>query len=155
MQILSPAYGYCAVISEVNKAAVDITDIKKLSYENVGNLVASPAVKRPIWQTIKIVKEIIHIMGDKKPKRIFIEYARGDNLNKGNTSRKKKLRELYENCKQDILDWDNKNWVEEIEAKSDSQLRSNKLFLYYTQMGKSMYTGNPIDLNELLIFSKV
>lgn len=150
MQILSPAYGYRAVISEVNKAAVDITDIKKLSYENVGNLVASPAVKRPIWQTIKIVKEIIYIMGDKKPKRIFIEYARGDNLNKGNTSRKKKLRELYENCKQDILDWDNKNWVEEIKAKSDSQLRSNKLFLYYTQMGKSMYTGNPIDLNELL-----
>ncbi len=150
MQILSPAYGYRAVISEVNKAAVDITDIKKLSYENVGNLVASPTVKRPIWQTIKIVKEIIHIMGDKKPKRIFIEYARGDNLNKGNTSRKKKLRELYENCKQDILDWDNKNWVEEIKAKSDSQLRSNKLFLYYTQMGKSMYTGNPIDLNELL-----
>ena len=42
----------------------------------VNKLNVSPAVKRPIWQTLKIIKEIQHIMGT-APKKIFIEMARG------------------------------------------------------------------------------
>lgn len=39
---------------------------------------------------------------------------------------------------------------EEIEELSDGQLRSDKLYLYYTQMGRSMYTGKPICLGSLM-----
>ena len=150
MEILSSAYGYSTAISEANKELVGTT---VLSYETVKELTVSPAVKRPIWQTLKIIKEITHIMGD-EPARIFIEMARDKQPDKGRTdSRKKQLIELYKKCKEDVRSWsnrDSKDWVEEIESKSDSQLRSNKLFLYYTQMGKCMYTGKPIDLGALL-----
>ena len=150
MEILSSAYGYSTAISEANKELVGTT---VFSYETVKELTVSPAVKRPIWQTLKIIKEITHIMGD-EPARIFIEMARDKQPDKGRTdSRKKQLIELYKKCKEDVRSWsnrDSKDWVEEIESKSDSQLRSNKLFLYYTQMGKCMYTGKPIDLGALL-----
>lgn len=150
MEILSSTYGYSAAISEANKELVGNT---VLSYETVKELTVSPAVKRPIWQTLKIIKEITHIMGA-EPARIFIEMARDKQPDKGRTdSRKKQLIELYKKCKEDVRSWSNresKDWVEEIESKSDSQLRSNKLFLYYTQMGKCMYTGKPIDLGALL-----
>ncbi len=39
---------------------------------------------------------------------------------------------------------------EEIKELSDGQLRSDKLYLYYTQMGRSMYTGRPICLGSLM-----
>ncbi|MGP1542842.1 MAG: type II CRISPR RNA-guided endonuclease Cas9 [Dialister pneumosintes] len=150
MEILSSTYGYSAAISEANKELVGNT---VLSYETVKELTVSPAVKRPIWQTLKIIKEITHIMGA-EPARIFIEMARDKQPDKGRTDfRKKQLIELYKKCKEDVRSWSNresKDWVEEIESKSDSQLRSNKLFLYYTQMGKCMYTGKPIDLGALL-----
>lgn len=150
MEILSSTYGYSTAISEANKELVGNT---VLSYETVKELTVSPAVKRPIWQTLKIIKEITHIMGA-EPARIFIEMARDKQPDKGRTdSRKKQLIELYKKCKEDVRSWSNresKDWVEEIESKSDSQLRSNKLFLYYTQMGKCMYTGKPIDLGALL-----
>lgn len=150
MEILSSTYGYSAAISEANKELVGNT---VLSYETVKELTVSPAVKRPIWQTLKIIKEITHIMGA-EPARIFIEMARDKQPDKGRTdSRKKQLIELYKKCKEDVRSWSNRestDWVEEIESKSDSQLRSNKLFLYYTQMGKCMYTGKPIDLGALL-----
>ena len=150
MEILSSAYGYSTAISEANKELVGTT---VFSYETVKELTVSPAVKRPIWQTLKIIKEITHIMGD-EPARIFIEMARDKQPDKGRTdSRKKQLIELYKKCKEDVRSWSNresKDWVEEIESKSDSQLRSNKLFLYYTQMGKCMYTGKSIDLGALL-----
>lgn len=35
------------------------------------------------------------------------------------------------------------------EADSNGKLRSKKLYLYFTQMGRCMYTGEPIDLGEL------
>ena len=36
-----------------------------------------------------------------------------------------------------------------LENCSDADLRSDKLFLYFTQMGRCMYTGDSIDINEL------
>ena len=43
-----------------------------LTYETIENLYVSPAVKREIWQTLKILKEIQKVMGG-EPKRVFIE----------------------------------------------------------------------------------
>ena len=117
MEILSSTYGYSAAISEANKELVGNT---VLSYETVKELTVSPAVKRPIWQTLKIIKEITHIMGA-EPARIFIEMARDKQPDKGRTdSRKKQLIELYKKCKEDVRSWSNresKDWVEEIESK--------------------------------------
>lgn len=105
----------------------------------------SPAVKRPIWQTIKIVREITNIMGG-APKRIFVEVAREPG-EKGvrKVSRRNQLLDLYKACKKEAPEL----YDRLANKESDNALRSDKLFLYYSQMGRCMYSGDAIDLDEL------
>lgn len=111
--------------------------VEEVTYDNiVKDVVASPAIKRAVWQTIQIVEEIKQVMG-KAPVRIFVEMARGEEEKKRTISRKDKLLECYKEidkeCKTD--------WVDELNKIKDTELKSIKLFLYFTQMGKCMYTG--------------
>ena len=114
-----------------------------LTYETIENLYVSPAVKREIWQTLKILKEIQKVMGG-EPKRVFIEMAREHQESKRTDSRKSWLMDLYKACKKEERDW-----LEELGQYESHQLRSDKLFLYYTQKGKCMYSGESINLEEL------
>lgn len=116
-----------------------------ITYDNlVKDIVASPAIKRAVWQTIQIIEDIKKVMG-KAPAKIFIEMARGGEEKKQKDSRKDKLIECYKaidkECKTE--------WVNELTEITDSRLKSIKLFLYYTQMGMCMYTGTRIDLSQL------
>lgn len=40
--------------------------------------------------------------------------------------------------------------VQNLEMRQEADLRRDKLFLYYTQKGRCMYTGRPIDLEKML-----
>ena len=40
--------------------------------------------------------------------------------------------------------------IEKLETMEESRLRSKKLYLYYTQMGRCMYTGEKIELSQLI-----
>lgn len=107
----------------------------------------SPAVRRSIWQTLKIAEEIAHIRGG-APAKIFVEVARGEDKEKKGTrtkSRKEQLLELYKACERDSGEL-----YEKLAATEESALRRDKLFLYYTQFGKCMYSGEPIDLETAL-----
>lgn len=107
----------------------------------------SPAVRRSIWQTLKIAEEIAHIRGG-APAKIFVEVARGEDKEKKGTrtkSRKEQLLELYKACERDSGEL-----YEKLAATDESNLRKDKLFLYYTQFGKCMYSGEPIDLETAL-----
>ena len=107
----------------------------------------SPAVRRSIWQTLKIAEEIAHIRGG-APAKIFVEVARGEDKEKKGTrtkSRKEQLLELYKACERDSGEL-----YEKLAATEESALRRDKLFLYYTQFGKCMYSGDPIDLEAAL-----
>ena len=107
----------------------------------------SPAVRRSIWQTLKIAEEIAHIRGG-APAKIFVEVARGEDAakkGKRTKSRKEQLLELYKACERDSGEL-----YEKLAATEESALRRDKLFLYYTQFGKCMYSGEPIDLEAAL-----
>lgn len=144
MQLLSSRYTFMEEVENHNNVLRG--EIKDISYETlVKDLCVSPANKRAIWQTIQLAEEIKSIMGY-APKRIFVEMARGEEKIKQKTkSRKSQLLELYGNCKEDT-----RNWLKEIENRDEREFNSLKLYLYYTQMGKCMYTGEPIDLEELM-----
>lgn len=104
MELLSGKFGYSAALSEVNTTSVSVCD-KAISYKNIQDMRISPAVKRPLWQTLRVIKEIIHIMG-KAPSRIFIEMARAEDEKKWKTvSRKDRLLDLYKKCKDEIRNW--------------------------------------------------
>lgn len=120
--------------------------------EYVDDLYVSPSVKRSIIQTYKIAMEIKKITG-KNPKKIFIEMARGEG-EKGKVpeSRKTRIKKLYDDMKEPNNEFLNNldSLKENIESFENNELRQKKLFLYFMQMGKSMYTGKDIDLNVLL-----
>ena len=158
MQLLSSRFTFSKNIEVFNQQRT--ATISKITYENVVEpLFTSPSNKRAIWQTIQIAEEIKKVMGS-EPKKIFIEMARGnkkgkDKDNNKNLSRKNRLIELYNNCYEDVHSWmdeDEKNsLIDRINNTDERQFNSKKLYLYYTQMGRCMYTGERIDLDELMM----
>lgn len=141
MELLGSRFGYGQAIEERNRKE---EGQGRITYKDVEDLYISPAVRRPLWQALKIVREIVKITG-KEPSKIFIEMAR-ENGEKGKRtiSRKARLQALYKKCKDDTRDW-----TKELKGKPEEDFRSDRLYLYYTQMGRSMYTGKPIDINRL------
>lgn len=143
MQLLSNRYTFHEVLLEKNTVAV--SDECKISYDNlVKDLVASPAIKRAVWQVVLIAEEIRKIMKC-EPAKIFIEVARGAQEKERMVSRKDRLIKLYESIKDESRDW-----KKELENTPESEFRSIKLYLYYTQMGKCMYSGETIELSRLM-----
>ncbi|MBQ2777648.1 MAG: type II CRISPR RNA-guided endonuclease Cas9, partial [Peptococcaceae bacterium] len=143
MQVLSERYQFAEKIKDQNGTQ----DKKDISYQLVDELYVSPAVKRQIWQTLLVVKEICKVMGQ-PPKRVFIEMAREKGESKRTESRKSKLLGLYKACKQEEKQWI-AEWTDKINNIEDHKLRSDRLYLYYTQKGRCMYTGEIIDLGQL------
>jgi len=139
MQLLSNQYGYQEILEQMR---ADWTG-HKLDYQTVEELYVSPAVKRQIWQTLQVVKELKKVMGG-EPKRVFLEVAR-EKMESGRTvSRKKHLKDLYLSCKSE-----ERNWLAELDRHEEHSYRSDRLFLYYTQKGRCIYCGKPIDLGHL------
>ena len=129
------------------KRSQKLKTISDFEVDSLNEYYFSAPVKRMIWQTIEIVKEIQKVMGY-APEKIFVEMTRTNEEKKGDAGRKdsreKMLLELYKSIKSD------RDWDAEIKAAGDSgKLKSKKLFLYYTQMGRDMYTGESISLDEL------
>lgn len=141
MELLTDRFGYAEEISGENEK--EIQD-GPLSYEILEQMRIPPAVRRSLWQTLSVVKELRKITGS-DPKRIFIEMARGGDAVKQRTkSRKQQLMELYKACGKDC-----RQWSETLEKTPEDALRRDKLYLYYTQMGRCMYTGEVIRLEDL------
>lgn len=121
---------------------------REISYETVKDLSISPSVKRQVWQSLLIVKEICKIQ-KKPPRKVFVEVAK-EKTNSGRTeSRKKRLQDFYKYCSKYEKELYDESIQNKLEKCSESDLRSDKLFLYYMQMGRCMYTGQPIDFDEL------
>lgn len=143
MELLSDRFTYADALKEKAKKQEKL--LAEFSYEDLEDSYLSAPVKRMTWQTILIIKELCQVMGE-QPTRLFVEMPRTDGEKGRRTvSRKKRLEELYKTCKED-----GKKWLKEIEGLSEDRFRSKKLYLYYAQMGRCMYTGNPIQIEDLL-----
>lgn len=119
-------------------------EIIKLDYSLVSDLVTSPATKRGIYQALKVVQEIIDYMGY-EPKNISIEMSRSNEKKARKDDRKKMLLDIYDKAKDDI-----KNYQElKDKLKNIEKIDKEKLFLYFLQEGKSLYSGLPIEIENL------
>ncbi len=143
METQGQNFGFKDEIQKINSEVMP--KINEFSYDAlVKDLYVSPKIKRSVWQTLLIVREIVKITGH-EPKKIFIEMARGtDGTSKTPDSRKNRLSELYKKCGEDsgVL-------YDSLAKHTDSDLRKTALYLYYTQMGKCMYSGEDIELDDL------
>lgn len=142
MELLSDNYTFT---SQLNGMMNDtIKPLSSWKIEDLEDMYLSPSVKRMVWQTMKIVDELQSVIGY-APKRVFVEVTRGDGEKERTTSRKQKLIDLYKSIKGET-----KDWIKEIENREESAFKSKKLFLYYMQQGMCMYSGEKIDLHNLM-----
>ena len=144
MQLLSGKYTFGQKVEEYrkNKQERHCQTLK----DYLAECYASPGIKRGIYQTMAIVREIAKIM-DGAPARVFVEMARGEEKDKKGKvpqSRKAQLVELYQKCGEE-----SNPLFEQLQGEPEGNLRRDKLYLYYTQMGRCMYSGDVISIAEL------
>ena len=138
-------------VREFNKEKSEKKTIYNVKYEDLDCLYVPVNVKRAVWQSIKIVKELVNAIGC-SPRKIFIETTRNDDKkNEVIKSRYKQIHDLYEAVKNqaDELKKDLAELKTELEVNKD-KLSSERLFLYFTQFGQDMYTGDSIDIKAVL-----
>jgi len=138
MQLLSNNYGFIKAIDEIN-GNNNFTTLRK----EVESLYVSPKVKRPIYQAMQIVEELVKINGC-QPEKIFVEVARGEQEKKRTVSRKNRLLDLYKSCKKD-----NGELYKSLADSNENDFRRDALYLYYTQLGRCMYTGKIIPIEDI------
>lgn len=144
MQLMSSNYQFAEKAKQYRDETYGISNTIR---ERLDDLYIAPSVRRAIWQTLKIVDEIVDIQKC-APEKVFIEMARTSSKEmekKRTESRKDKLMALYKSC-----DDQYKQLYEKLQKEDDQSLRRDKLYLYYTQFGRCMYSGEPIDLSDML-----
>lgn len=118
-------------------------DVKQVVQELPG----SPAIKKGILQSVKLVDELVKVMGH-APESIVIEMARENQTTakgkKNSQQRYKRIEDAIKNLAPGL----DSNILKE-HPTDNIQLQNDRLFLYYLQNGKDMYTGKPLDINQL------
>lgn len=113
---------------------------------NVDDLQGSPANRRTVNQAMRIIEEIVSIVGH-KPTSICIETTRSDGK-KG-----KRTTTRYDNLKQQLKVFKAESSLDPVILKQlDSKksfLDDERLYLYFAQGGKSLYSGKTLDINRL------
>ena len=140
MQIINDdKYNFQEMIKEFNNKEEN----KKLNYSIVEELATSPATKRGIYQALKIVEELVDYIGY-EPKNISIEMARSEEEKVRKDSRKDYINNLYKGCKDSIENY--KKLKHELDSH---EITSQRLFLYFIQEGKCLYTGTPLNIEDI------
>ena len=118
-------------------------DVKQVVQELPG----SPAIKKGILQSIKIVDELVKVMGH-EPESIVIEMARENQTTakgkKNSQQRYKRIEDALKNLAPGL-----DSTILKEHPTDNIQLQNDRLFLYYLQNGKDMYTGEALDINQL------
>ncbi len=143
MQILSSRYTFAEEIERLRNQyyGVHANGIEFTLRE----MHVSNAVKRPIYRTLDIIKEV------KKackcdPQKIFVEMARSEGeKGKRTKSRREQIEDLYKNIDREEV----REISKQLEGRSDNELQSEVLFLYFMQLGKCAYSGEAIDIGQL------
>lgn len=152
MEILSDRYTFTEQIEEFRQEYYQgKTQTLK---ERLDDLYVSNAVRRPIYRTLAIVKDVEAAFG--KPDKIFVEMTRGgsaDQKGKRTKSRQEQILEFYKKCQEEDVR-DLKHQLESMGEYVDNRLQSDKLFLYFMQFGKCAYSGEAILLEEVMSGSK-
>lgn len=147
MELLSERFSFADELKKYQEEYY-VSNKPKLE-DRLDEMYLSNAVKRPVYRTLDIVRDIKKAFGT--PKKIFVEMTRGAAENqkgKRTKTRKQQILELYEKCREEdvrLL----KQQLESMGEYADNKLQGDKLFLYYMQLGKCMYTGKTIELEKL------
>ncbi len=140
MQIINDKnYGFKEIIEEASKIEKD-----KITYDDIDELFTSPANKKAIWQSLRVVKELISYMKH-EPEHIYIEFAKKDGGER-TIPTVDKIKKLYKNIEKETLDITE---ASKILNKLDSKHLTIKQVLYFLQNSKCLYSNTKLEFNEL------
>lgn len=147
MQILSELkYTFYDAVSKAKQDYL-VGDNKNIE-SIMDDLRIANAVRRPIYRTLDIVGDVCKATG-RAPKKIFLEMARGGGeQGKRTVSRRERLERLYKDIEKEYGE-DVRALSAKLNGVSDNRLQSEVLYLYFLQLGRSMYSGTPIDIENL------
>ncbi len=152
MEILSDRYTFS---EEIRSETESYYAANAMSLENrLDEMRVSNAVRRPIYRTLAIVKDLEKAFG--KPKKIFVETTRGSSpaqKGKRTKTRKEQILEFYSKCRNEEV-YDLMHELEKMGEYADNKLQADRLFLYFMQLGKCAYSGESIVLEKLMTGSK-
>lgn len=150
MQIIHEKnYSFESQINDYNAAS----NTKKDQFEMIDDLHCSPALKRGITQSLRVVQDIVKFMGH-EPNKIFIEFTRDDEDSDITQSRYKQLNKQYAKISAAVKKLPTQ--LQEMDQQLNTELSDNRnklanerLMLYFLQRGHSLYSDAPIDINQL------
>ncbi|GAO99993.1 type II CRISPR RNA-guided endonuclease Cas9 [Fructobacillus ficulneus] len=113
--------------------------------DKLADLTTSPANKRGIKQAFNVLFDIQKAMKS-EPDRVYLEFARETQTSVRTMSRYNYLKGLYQSKS---LDAEAKNLKKELAETDQKKFDNDRLYLYFQQQGKDMYTGQPINIDKL------
>lgn len=152
MQVLNnPQYHFQEKIAK--ERLMELGEPKeKIEYDEIRKLQVSPALKRGIWTAVRIVKELIEHQGC-HPHAIYLENTREetpDEKKQRTQSRLNQVEQMYKELAEDKT-------AEKVPSEcwnvlkncKDKKKLDDQQYLYLLQLGKSLYSGKPLDFDQL------
>lgn len=147
-------FNFLALIDAYNETH-SFGDKKETIEGYVDTLYVNPGMRRGLIQAYKIIEELEKIL--RRPiDEFYVECARTNKEKKQpSTSRKQKLITLYNEAISATKDAQElKGLLDHLVSIDENQFQSDKFYLYFLQMGRCMYSGDPIDIDSLFDTSK-
>ena len=132
-----------AKLAEINGEYADKYDLEDILDEAY----TSPQNKKAIRQVMKVVEDIEKVM-QCEPTSIAIEFTREKRKSKLTNTRYKKISEIYEKIADELI---SEYELEKLQSELDSNANNirDRYYLYFMQLGRDMYTGEKINIDEL------
>lgn len=108
----------------------------------------SPQNKKALRQILLVVADIQKAMNGVTPSNIFIEFAREDERNpRRSIQRLRQVENMYRDISDTVLaDPEVRNELSNIK---NTELTRDRVFLYFLQGGRDVYTGEPLNIDKL------
>lgn len=110
----------------------------------INEMYTSPQNKKAIREVMLVLADITQAMHGQEPSWVFVEAARGGGQKGRRTqSRVNQIQAVYQDAAKEIVD---SQVQQELKMKIKDRARiDDKLFLYFMQNGRDIYTGKPIN----------
>lgn len=148
MQIIqSDQYEFKKIIDDI----LSLDQRTDIAYDDIKKLAGSPGIKRALWRSVRVIDEIVDIIGY-EPKLISIEMARNEDEKVRTKSRYSQLEKMYK----DLYGKEyTKSDIKSQLANYKDKLDRKKYYLYFLQNGKCAYTGETLDIENDLRDSEI
>lgn len=141
-------YNFMEIIGKTNSES--LTNGK----DYIEEAISSPKVRKTARQCLKIIDEIIAIMG-KPPTKIIMESTRSDEDKIRTETRISTMKKMLAKAEKDANDNtlpflpEVKHIRSMVQGLKNDDIKKEKEYLYFTQLGKCMYTAQALDYDML------